>query len=298
MKHTASKSWFSIVLALWLTVFFSFIGLYILEYMIPYSRNVSGIENASNAFYQWYAGLEQWIYAHSLKTVTTYWNEINASGWDLNINYAYSSTSSGTIIPSTGQWDSEYDQNFNRISPDNVAQFLVGNNRISAPLTLRVQIPDLDGVWWLNEQFNTTQNDDILVWQLSSDTASLTTLSWSLITETQIQWWSSGYSFNIWPRTWTNLDGISNETFWSFYGSNCWSWSECVLTLSIVNPLVLINNQTQLSFLEYRLTSNGAIPLPATAIVSVWKSRWFAKKLEVQVPQLSTNSAFWFTIFQ
>ncbi|NDK10134.1 hypothetical protein GW846_05155 [Candidatus Gracilibacteria bacterium] len=298
MKHTASKSGFSIVLALGLTVFFSFIGLYLLEYMIPYSRNVSGIENASNAFYQGYAGLEQGIYAHSLKTVTTYGNEINASGGDLNINYAYSSTSSGTIIPSTGQGDSEYDQNFNRISPDNVAQFLVGNNRISAPLTLRVQIPDLDGVGGLNEQFNTTQNDDILVWQLSSDTASLTTLSGSLITETQIQGGSSGYSFNIWPRTGTNLDGISNETFGSFYGSNCGSGSECVLTLSIVNPLVLINNQTQLSFLEYRLTSNGAIPLPATAIVSVGKSRGFAKKLEVQVPQLSTNSAFGFTIFQ
>jgi hypothetical protein len=59
-----------------------------------------------------------------------------------------------------------------------------------------------------------------------------------------------------------------------------------------------LNNGTPLPYLEYRLTSNRAIPLPATGIVSVWKSRWFAKTLEVQVPQLSTNSAFWFTIFQ
>jgi hypothetical protein len=33
----------------------SFTGLYLLEYMIPFSRNIKGIENASQAFYESYA---------------------------------------------------------------------------------------------------------------------------------------------------------------------------------------------------------------------------------------------------
>ncbi len=57
-KNTSA---FSIVLALGLMLLLSFTGLYLLEYIVPFSRNVKGVENASKAFYQSYAALEEAI---------------------------------------------------------------------------------------------------------------------------------------------------------------------------------------------------------------------------------------------
>lgn len=65
MKNTASPQAFSIVFALGITLLLCFMGLYLLEYMVPYSRNVKGIEFASQAFYESYAGVEDAMYDYN-----------------------------------------------------------------------------------------------------------------------------------------------------------------------------------------------------------------------------------------
>jgi len=48
-----------------LTLLLSFTGLYLLEYIVPFSRNIKDVENASQAFYEGYAGVEDALYTIS-----------------------------------------------------------------------------------------------------------------------------------------------------------------------------------------------------------------------------------------
>ncbi len=300
MKKNTSITWFSIILALGLTLFFSFTWLFLLEYMVPYARNVKNIENSSNAFYQSYAWIEQGLYSNSLNTTATYGNQFSANGGSTLVNYNFSTTASGTTIPALWQWDSEYNVNKNRLSQNNGIQLLIWNGRLSptsnSSLRFNVRIPNLDNNGATTETFLAPADDDIILWQLSSVNNTISTQSWALLDESQIQWggWITNYLFMT--KTWTDLNSV-NTTFKNFYDANCTSWKECVLSISVVNAM-LWPNKSIIPYLEYSIVSSKAIPLPEAVISSTWKSRGFGKSLEVRVPQLSTNRAFDFTIFQ
>ena len=45
---------FTLVIALTIVILVSLIAMMLLEYMIPFSRNVQGVENASKAHYEGY----------------------------------------------------------------------------------------------------------------------------------------------------------------------------------------------------------------------------------------------------
>jgi hypothetical protein len=47
-----NKNAMSIILAIILTIIMSLIALYMIDYIIPFSKNVKGIENVAKAYYQ------------------------------------------------------------------------------------------------------------------------------------------------------------------------------------------------------------------------------------------------------
>lgn len=287
MKHTTG--WFSILLALWLMLILSLTGLYLLEYMVPFSRNVKGIENASKAFYQSYGALESSIIETYSWAKITKWYEPSSIEFTSTPLWSSSSViSSGSTIPFAGRGNSEIDSDWNQLSLTKPVSIFVWRNRLSswANINLRLRIPNSWNLKWAD--------DDFVIWQLSSQTWSLTVASGALISENDMDW----NNISLWTQLWTSLSW-SNETFEAFYSANCDSLSEeCVLKISVINPLISDANNSSIPYLEYQISSNRVLPFQESYIRAGWKSYGFRKKLEVVLPHRTTSSAFDFTVLQ
>lgn len=294
MKYS-HQTWFSIILAMGLTLLLSLTGLYLLEYVVPFSRNVKGIESASNSFYQAYAGLEQSMYLHRNNIIWYQtWTSLTSS---IPEEYSYNISAQGTVSPQVWKWNSEYDRDFNKLSQAEPAQFVIGSWRLNtwgSFLRLSLKIPDLKSPSFTEELSNTW---NIVLWQLSSSGHSLT--SWVPINHTQINSGFMSQNFLNNSRTGALLNGTSTG-FLSFYSNYCNdSGEECVFKLSLISPMY--SNLTwnpRIPYLEYKIVSNRSIPLREAVIETQWKSYGFRRSLEVLVPQTTTNSAFDFTVFQ
>lgn len=298
MKNTQNKKAFSIVMAIWLVLVMSLLVLYIIEYMIPYSKNVKWIENSSNAFYQAENSIEDAMLFFKDRSNIT--EEENKDFTSNKVDYKYSTTSSWNTIPSAWEWNSEYDKDFNTISQWNPIQLKVWNwinvDWDNSDNKIYFKIPDI----WKTETLS-WWTLPIINWQLSSDTNNNTlNASWSYITANEIDYDED--DLEIYNRQWINLywSGWSDFVFNKYYEDNCIdSWSWCTLKMSIINELEL-TDWTPVPYLEYKfdLVSSKKIPLRYSRIKSSWKSYGFQKELEVKVSQQTTNEAFDFTVFQ
>jgi hypothetical protein len=295
MNLRSQISWFSIVLALGLTLLLSITGLYILEYIIPFSQNIKGVENASSSYYEAYSGIEQALYIQS-NAITGYSAATSYSGaWQ---EFRYTIIWDGRYSPRqwVWEWSSEYDTNYNKISQSEPAQFLIWSGRLlPAPriLQLALKVPDIDP--GSVDALDVTTNDPIILWQVSSTTASLT--AGAPITESQI---NAAFAGDLLSPTMTGtlLDGTT-EDFQGFYDTFCLWSNECVLKISVINPLVsTLVWAPKIPYLEYRIDARPSIPLRAAVISTQWKSYGFSKEFKVLIPQTTTNSAFDFTVFQ
>ena len=289
-----NKSAFSIVIAMWLVLIMSLLVLYILEYMIPYSKNVKWIENSSNAFYQAENSVEDAFLNFKNRTNITqeFSKQFTSSS---PVDYQYNTTSSWNTIPYSWEWNSEYDTDFNTISQWNPIQLDIWNDLGISDIKVTFKVPDLSS-WTETLSWVTLP---IINWQLSAEDDTLNaTGSW--IRANEINW----NQIDIDDRQWINLfwSEWNSEELLNFYNSKCWSWKECSLKFSIINKLELNVNNTPVPYLEYKFIFNTSIwkkvPLRYSRIKSSGKSYGFQKHLEVKIPQQTTNEAFDFTVFQ
>ncbi len=283
MKKYNSAKAFSIVLAMGLTLLLNFLGLYVIEYMVPFSQNIKGVENASQSFYEAYSGIEDSLLLVS-QTGAGYEVSNSFSGVQ---DYAYGVTANGTLIPKLGEGNSEYNADWNKISQTEPIQLLIGKNRLSSwgnRILFSVWVPDFDKN---GSPDSILTSSGFLLWQISSNTLALS--SQSLL--------SIGVNQNIWTSNGTDAQNIV-RTFSSFYTTNCIGINECVLKISLVNSIKSDVDGSIFPYLEYQIRTSNSIPLREAAIISDGKSYGFSKRLEVSVPQLTTNSAFDFTVFQ
>ncbi len=299
MKTTNNTSWFSIVLAMWLVVILSLTGLYVIEYMVPFSKNIKWIENASQAFYESYAWVEDTLLrVYSWSIGTDYSDPLTG-----NQDYGYSFVSRGLEIPTPGLWNSPYDDpnvdNFSTVSQIAPVSLAVGDNVFGGgtnSLTLTLRVPDFDRSGWL-DSLESGWYSDVSLWQLSSENNSLTSknlINISAATKTvSLNLFATG---NMWLELWDAVSDTGTR-FSDFYTSECWSWNACTLKISVIKPLVSPSGGVY-PFLEYRLVSSDLLPYPNTLIQSRWKSYGFTKSLDVYVPQQTTSSAFDFTVLQ
>ncbi len=286
-----NKSAFSIVIAMWLVLIMTMLVLYILEYMIPYSKNVKWIENSSNAFYQAENSIEEWMLFFKNRTD---FSEDSKDFLNNKVAYKYDTTSSWNTIPYNLEWNSDFDTSFNTISQWNPIQLKVWKwvniDWYNSDTEIFFNVPDL----WSS---STLSWSNIINWQISSDTNNNTlNASWSFITASEI---NSLVKINLYNKPWIDLYW-SGYTFDSYYTENCeWTNSWCTLKFSVINKLELIN-WTSVPYLEYKfnLFSNKPVPLRHSRIKSSGKSYGFQKHLEVKIPQQTTNEAFDFAVFQ
>ena len=140
--------------------------------MVPFSRNIKGIENASQAFYETYAGVEDVL-------LEIYSGNVDANHNDPMIglsDYSYSYTGSSTNIPDFGLGNSEYDNTgaFSIISQARPVSIPIGNNAFGGgtnTFSLTLRVPDIDGD---GSPDTLTDRSDVFLWQISSRSDSLT----------------------------------------------------------------------------------------------------------------------------
>lgn len=307
MKYNSQTSGFSIVLAMWLALLLSYIWLFLLDYMIPFSRNIKWIENASQAYYESYGWLEDALFTGATNPV--WFNVASASSqW-----YNYSITGSWNVIPVPGLGNSRYSSNkdWNKLSQNEPIQLVVWRGRLGSwwanRIRISLRVPDFDGDS-IPDSLKTSDGDsEIILWQLTSATSSISTRDGEFITESDINLWiTDGSLWTSWVSSyWEGVmtDG-TDRTFQWFYNNNsspCADTNnECVLKISVINPLISASNNSVIPFIEYQIETNSAlrIPLRYSQIESDGNSIGYNKKLNISVPQQTTNSAFDFTIFQ
>lgn len=273
-----SKKAFSILLAMGLVLISSLLAYIILEYMVPFWKNISGIENSTKAYYQANNWIELWLYFFSHRSNLISENSKNYTSSP--IDYKFSTISSWPIIPRSWFWTSDYNKDWDIISLSNPIQLSIWNNYINSFL-IDFRSPT---VWTISTL------SGVINWQLSGFNDTLN--SWnSYITASNINWWN----INLWTKEWKKLDW-SSEYFSNFYATNCrWS-NKCILKFSVINDLKN-NFWSILPYLERKVTTNN-IPLRYSIIQASWKSNGFTNYLQIKVPQETVSEAFDFTIFQ
>lgn len=116
-----NNKWFSIVIAMWLVIFINLIAIWIIDYIIPFSKSTRNIENSIVAYYQANSAIEDALY---------YLKENNYDAWtQWNIDFSgsivdnkYNIIALWNEIPASWEWNSEYDLDWNQIAMWNPIQ--------------------------------------------------------------------------------------------------------------------------------------------------------------------------------
>lgn len=308
MKNT-NKKWISLILAMWLVILISLLAMSILEYIIPFSRNIKWIENSSNAYYQTSWAIEEALWFTSqTPLIDNTWHSLDPNS---PVSWTWNIIANWSILPPSWEWNSEYDSNWNIIKSWSPIQLEIWNWLISdwSNVIFQFRVPDLN--WNTNNTIQTLAwwENYIINWQLSSPTNTLNA-DWTLIKYKNIYesnnncttLWDCNIKFTKWIYdNWVDLSWLT-PTFNTFYNNNC-QISKCTLKLSIINKLEL-TTWTKIPYIEWKwiFDQNNStwdiIPLRYTQIEASWKSYGFKKDLKVRVPQQTTIEAFDFTIFQ
>ncbi len=309
-----NTTWFGIIFAIGVTLIFTLTAFYILEYIVPFMRNVEGVENSTLSFYNAYSGVEQAIYAVKAGNI---WDQPNQALPATKSWYSYSVSTLSNTHPIAWKWNSPYDPSWNWsiISAGKPIQVYlpVGMNLSSVYVYFRV--PDFDQSSSTYEIFDdaTFTDKNIINWQLSYTTDVLNSSPGNRITKANIC--SSLELCNVWKafnpplKNGFLLDDTA-QNFQTFYTNNCNSGNyKCFLKFSIINDLVSCQSNSpsclpssvrkKIPFLEYRIDfGSSQVPSNIINITTSGKSSGYQKDLNLNISQRGTIEAFDFTVFQ
>ena len=304
-----NKKWFSIVLAMWITLVIWMISILILEFIIPFSRNIKWVENSSAAFYQSYSGIEEAMWFISQNNL---WDESSENFVQANPqDIAYSVESMTSIIPPVLKGNSEYDSNWNRFDNNFPIQLAITDSNINfSSVNFTFRIPDE-----LNSSNTIVGNDStqdyIINWiitgisdpngtQWDSDDVPvvLNGINDQLIEKGEIGSNISNFS----TRNWRTIDwdtcSVKDFIDGSWACNSIYNIYDVTLKMSLVDQLIL-NNWKSIPYLEYKINFGGdSIPGRYAQIETSGKSYGFRKNMDIKVPQQATNQAFDFAVFQ
>ncbi len=301
-----NKKAFSLVIAMWIVLVSTLLAYTILEYIVPFSKNVYWVWNSAKAYYNANKGVEKWLYFFSTRGDANIMKEVSISStW-----YTVNTFSSGSVLPKPWEWDSEYDSNWNTISVWSPIQLSVWYGFVDLnDLNIYFRTPEINGSRW-----DLRTGSWYISWQISSSTGSLNSNSWSVINE-------SGMDVDAWKSvSIKNLEWTSYDSFWNqvngieiedIFGSapysgvawfNCSDVSQkCILKFSLIDALET-TSWNPIPYLEWKVEDGSSpadsLPLRYSIIESVWKSRNFWRELKVRHPQSTLNQAFDFAVFQ
>lgn len=295
----SQKTAFSIVFAMWFVLITSITSIYILSFIIPFSKNIKGVEFATHSYYSAYSGIEEALYLYGSGAQNKQYGYEATRNMVGSQDFWYDISSQWNYIPSVWEGNSEYDTNWNILSPSEPIQLFVGwgniwnGGTVSFPV-IRFRTPDVSWAW--RPTLAAATNSWAILWQISSTTDTLNPQNNTFITVFDVNN-ISNIGVNFGSRAGQILSGGS-QTIDTFYSSNCNSVSAaCSLKFSLMTNLIDMS-WTSIPYLEYQIVSNNAIPLRFSKILAEGNYNGYLKTLEVNIPQQTLNQAFDFTVFQ
>lgn len=305
-----NNSWTSIILAMWLVMLIVLTSQFILSYIIPFAKWIKWVENASIAYYQANSWIEEAMWTRSQNN---YWYETTlAMDSSEAQDYSYNIEAKWSNIPPIWNWNSDFNINRNKIWINEPIQLVLYDE-----FKKKISNIDFNKTWFYfyvphtnsddsNMSFSWNLNIDIINWQLSWSWNTVNAID--RIDGTLINWSkeASPTKVILWNKDWKDLYNPDTPQDLQYRWGLIWVDDLPVLKLSVVNKLEWwwIWYWWNLPFLEYEANFQDInsqpveIPIRYTRIKTSWKSYWFTKNLEFRMPQVTTNQAFDFTVFQ
>jgi len=299
---------FTIILAIGIVFIISLITLYILEYILPFSRSVKGIENATMSYYQATSWVEDALFFISKNDI---WAEDVKVFWGDAIDYNFSINATGSVFPTSWYGTSDIDKDWSKIALWTPLQiYLPAADFTSFSLSnfnMWLRVPNF--VEW--EALALTNSWDLIHWQLSSTGDILNADETSRIEAWDIcDSGETSCSFSLSDMGGNNGQGFLLDNSWEtindFYQDNCWTDYKCILKMSVLQSF--IGEQTTwvitwtgkiIPYLEYKIDFGSEnIPKNVIEIDVAGKSYGFRKDMRVLYPQKGLIEAFDFTLFQ
>lgn len=289
-----NQSWSALLIGIFVTMIIVVIAVYLLEKIVPFSRDIKGVENGNISYYRANTALNEALLSMSGSN-PGYETGSSASLYITGSGIIYKVTANGTILPQPGLWNSEYDKDWAILAPGKPIQLVLKSNSSINWTTgtyFTFRLPNLDKNSGTSETLSGWSVMPIINWLLSASGETLLS-SGSQIMANEINNTSIIFS----NRQWLTLSG-SNSTFSSFYWGNCWGANICTLKLSLINPLLLSDKKTVAPYLEYQARFNIPVPLQTAVIEAQGYAGGFRKDITRFIQQMTTNEALDFTVFQ
>ncbi len=306
-----NKQWFSILLAMWITLVTGMIAILILEFIIPFSRNIKWVENSSAAFYQSYSGIEEAMWFISQNDLWA--GSTESFEQSSQQDTAYSVESMTNIIPPVWKGNSEYDSDRNRFDNNFPIQLAIPDktpaiNFSSVNFTFRipVELESWNDIKWnddtqpyiINWIITGISNQNGTKWDWDDVPVVLNGLNSELIEKSEI--WDPNIS--IWNKEWRTIDwatcSVKDFIDGSWACNSIYNIYDVTLKMSLVDQLILENGKS-IPYLEYQIDFwSDSVPWRYTQIETSGKSYGFRKNMDIKVPQQATNQAFDFAVFQ
>lgn len=289
-------------MALGIVIILSSISILILEYIVPFSRNVKWLDQYTQAYYLSTQWVEEALYSLSNGGI---WSEYNQPFWTGMASFSYQTASSWSILPAPWKWESDFDSDRGIIGPNKPLHLYLPPGINWGIVNISLRIPNFDGDSSTTEALDPSlSTQDIVNWQLSSSTDVLnsTATAWSRFIGNDIcPSTGSCAGKTIFTAAWIKLDG-SLQNLWNFFFAHCWVNYACNLKLSLVNSLLWTSwwvSWKKIPYIEYKIDFAGVtVPYDKVHVDTSWKSYGFKKDFSVDFPLKFVNEAFDFTILQ
>ncbi|MDP2103935.1 MAG: hypothetical protein Q8K26_03375 [Candidatus Gracilibacteria bacterium] len=283
----------ALMISMFITVIILLIAIYLLDKIIPYSRDIKGIENGNIAYYRATTAVNEALLSMSSSNPgyeTGATTMTNGSGYVLNVS------AKGTKLPKAGEGTSEYNRDWNKIGLGNPVQLVLPSGIDWAASTITFRVPDLNKDGNNADQTLSGTTTPIINWILSGS-GEVLIASGTQITATQINGATTQIKFNAASiKGGMTLSGTTMD-FIPFYNSKC-TTVQCTLKLSVINPLTLQVTGETVPYLEYQANFDVLVPLQFATINAEGYAGGFRQNITRYVQQLTTNEAMDFTVFQ
>ena len=234
----------------------------------------------------------------------TPWNVASTStGSMTETGLVVTASTGGIMIPIAGKGNSIYDsaRDWNIISLGQPVQIVVPQGLDWNTITLSLRVPQIGTA---GTGVDASMNSSgVVLWSLASSGTSLFASG-----ETNI---FRGGDINNGAIAFGGKNGISNSgsivSIDSFYETNSYLGNngvkctnyQCTLKLSLLRPVQINTPDRTINFLEYKLTGFGqSVPSQFMTLRAEGYQHGFLRSREVQIPQITTNTALDFAILQ
>lgn len=305
--------WSALIISIFITLLICIIVIFLLDKIVPISKNLKWVENSNIAYYNATSWIEEALLSMSWSLP---WYETWATIWSItSTGISYSVVANWSWIPEPGKWNSYFRKDYNRLWLWEPLQLIINTGSIawSSGSGIILQMPDLNNDTLSNDRLAWSTWSWLVNWMLSWENNVWSGVVISASWETNmLQIWTLNslwyVSYTLGGRNWVDLNW-SGWTFQQFYSGanppfnpsnslwNCSNTQKCVLKFSLIKPLVSSSWAT-FPYLEYKFNTSKPIPLQFAIVKADWYSYWFKRSIEKQVRQITTNEALDFTVFQ